>query len=80
VTALSQAVSAALLMNVSIVGINQLYDIDIDKVGGVRVEGRDAAWWAEGCCGAWRWVHAGPERCAHSPTQGACGLRLVTCI
>lgn len=27
-----QAVAAALLMNIYIVGLNQLYDIDIDKV------------------------------------------------
>jgi homogentisate phytyltransferase/homogentisate geranylgeranyltransferase len=35
--ALLQALAAALLMNVSIVGLNQLYDIEIDKVrrGGV---------------------------------------------
>lgn len=32
VVALVQALSSALLMNVAIVGINQLYDIDIDKV------------------------------------------------
>lgn len=31
VTALLQALSSALLMNVSIVGLNQLYDIEIDK-------------------------------------------------
>jgi homogentisate phytyltransferase/homogentisate geranylgeranyltransferase len=30
--ALAQALSSALLMNVAIVGLNQLYDIEIDKV------------------------------------------------
>jgi len=33
VIGLVQALSSALLMNVAIVGINQLYDIEIDKVG-----------------------------------------------
>ncbi|GLI60261.1 hypothetical protein VaNZ11_002350 [Volvox africanus] len=32
ITALLQALSSALLMNIAIVGINQLYDIEIDKV------------------------------------------------
>lgn len=32
ITALSQALSSALLMNVCIVGINQLYDVEIDRV------------------------------------------------
>lgn len=36
VTALLQALSSALLMNVAIVGLNQMYDIEIDKVRGGR--------------------------------------------
>lgn len=35
--ALGQALASALLMNISIVGLNQLYDIEIDKVRDARV-------------------------------------------
>lgn len=41
--ALVQALASALLMNIAIVGINQLYDIEIDKASRRQMGASDAA-------------------------------------
>jgi homogentisate phytyltransferase / homogentisate geranylgeranyltransferase len=58
VTAISQAISSALLMNVCIVGINQISDVDIDRInkpylplaaGDFSIAVGNAIVWATGC-------------------------------
>ena len=51
--ALLQALASALLMNVAIVGLNQLYDVDIDRVGSTMERGGAVAVGAQHLLAGW---------------------------
>lgn len=67
-TGLAQALASALLMNVAIVGINQLFDIDIDKVGGGAGKAGRGRGWPRGSGPPPRAArHAPPPHAPHEP-------------